>query len=214
MVAVPCRYSVRDSKAPCCPPALATCPRGAPGNPQLQAGSTDLLAPLACSLSRLRFWSCACRAWQPASLRSAGELHGTQWVALSDPARHQRHLAVTCMDSPFLSSICSPRLACHLLIVRTLLAACMGFRPSTLPSMCMKPSGVLPLCPSCFSPALMLHACCCSPPEPAPVYTVRQVVEYAPVTFDLVATMDSILQESVARGVSSGSGLPPSADAA
>eukprot|EP00891_Asterochloris_glomerata_P002861 jgi/Astpho2/2861/fgenesh1_pg.00050_%23_119_t len=37
------------------------------------------------------------------------------------------------------------------------------------------------------------------PPPPAPVYTVRQVVEYAPVTFDLVATMDSVLQESTAR---------------
>ena len=68
--------------------------------------------------------------------------------------------------------------------------------------------------PISLPPAIMLHACCCSPPQPAPVYTVRQVVEYAPVTFDLVATMDSILQERVAREVSTSTELPPSADAA
>ena len=59
----------------------------------------------------------------------------------------------------------------------------------------------------------MWRPCCCSPPRPVPVYTVRQVLEYAPVTFDLVATMDSILQKSVAREVGSGSGPPLSADA-
>ena len=118
------------------------------------------------------------------------------------------------MGSPLQSSNLSPHLACHSLIVYTVLAACMRPRLSSWHSLCMKPSGVLPLRLSACPPALMLHACCCSPPQPAPVYTVRQVLEYAPVTFDLVATMDSILQESVAREVGSGSGLPLSADAA
>ena len=166
--------------------------------------------PLTCSMRRLRFWSSACRAWRPASLQTRGELQG---VCLPAPPQIQPDISGA-WPLPAWAPPCS-------LPPRRSLTRCTHTAGGRHEAQAFKLALAvheavrgLATALACLPPALMLHACCCSPPQPAPVYTVRQVLEYAPVTFDLVATMDSILQESVAREVGIRSGLPASAGAA